>query len=289
MTNEAAPKMDSWEDQISLNPGSDKVPDRIGAAREYANQPVAPRFRNLDFSGALEADHYSLPSTTAREGYYGQQHFNYWLSGLKDSSDLLNLAADFGRVSPECYFDFGGASGRVARHMAIAHTVPNVMVADINREHTNFVTEVFEGRIKAFQSSSVPHLPLEDQSLDLVSAYSVFSHIESFDETWLLELRRILRPGGILAITANIDNFQRVDETWPVFTGISRHPGFDTALLGKPLQQDRLIVRWRQDRSYSSVVFLSKAYVERRWFGFFQEAKIIHSMLPYQTFVVLKK
>jgi SAM-dependent methyltransferase len=279
----------TWEDQISLSPCSDYVPERIGPPSAHVSSIVNPRFKDLKYADALVADHYDLPGAAAREGYYGDRHFDYWLSGLKDSSDLLTLSAEFGDGSPSHYLDLGGASGRVARHMALAHTVPEVTVADINREHVNFVTSVFDGHVRAFQCNSIPHLPLEDRSLDLISAYSVFSHIETFDDAWISELRRLLRPGGLLALTANIDNFHRVDDTWPLYKSLIKHPQFDHSSLGEKIKSDRMVFRWSNQISYSSFVFLSEDYVKRRWAPWFSSFKIIHGMLPFQTMLILRR
>jgi SAM-dependent methyltransferase len=48
-----------------------------------------------------------------------------------------------------------------------------------------------------------PPLPFaEDNSFDLVYAFSVFTHIPAeHQEAWLLEMKRILKPGGFLVCT----------------------------------------------------------------------------------------
>jgi SAM-dependent methyltransferase len=54
-------------------------------------------------------------------------------------------------------------------------------------------------------NTSEPHLPFEDRSFDFIYACSVFTHIADLADLWLLELRRILRPGGRLYITIHDD------------------------------------------------------------------------------------
>jgi len=281
--------MKSWEEQIALFPGSDLVREKVGPAAEHVTDQVAPRFVDLDYKDALAADNYPLPATAAREGYYGDKHFDYWLSGLKDSSDALDLIGKLMPERPQSYLDFGGASGRVARHMALAHKIPKVWIADINREHVNFIADVFPGVITAFQSTSLPHLPIEDNSFDLVTAYSVFSHIETFDDTWLLELRRILRPGGVLLITANVDRFQEITPAWPVYKALANYPGMDHAEFGHPLKEERRVFRWKADASYSSNVFMREAYVARRWGPLFASWEVIRHYAPFQAGVVFQK
>ena len=50
----------------------------------------------------------------------------------------------------------------------------------------------------SFHNRFTPPLPLEAGSLDLVYATSVFTHIDELWSDWLLELHRILAPGGRL-------------------------------------------------------------------------------------------
>ena len=49
--------------------------------------------------------------------------------------------------------------------------------------------------------TSLPHLPFEDNTFDLIAGGSVFTHIADLDDMWLLELRRVLKPGGRLWLT----------------------------------------------------------------------------------------
>jgi SAM-dependent methyltransferase len=49
--------------------------------------------------------------------------------------------------------------------------------------------------------TTAPHVPFEDRTFDLIYCGSVFTHISELAEAWLLELRRILRPGGYVYVT----------------------------------------------------------------------------------------
>ncbi|MCB1378168.1 MAG: class I SAM-dependent methyltransferase [Alphaproteobacteria bacterium] len=278
-----------WERQVSLFPDSDHIRRRIAPAAAHRCVVSNRRFANLDWEPALSRDQYPLPSPKAREGYYGDGHFEYWLSGLRDSTDVIRIHEESGGPRPQRFLDFGGASGRVARHMAFVHGIEQCYLCDINREHINFVVDVFGGRIRAFQSTSMPHLPIEDNYFDVITAYSVFSHIETFDETWLYELRRILKPGGMLFVTAYVDKFEHVNKTWPVYAPLANHPDFDKSRFGKPLSEDRLVVRWRSKQSYSSLVFLTSNYVNSRWKPAFKSFEIIQDLLPFQSALIMRK
>jgi len=54
----------------------------------------------------------------------------------------------------------------------------------------------------------LPPSPLPDGQLDLIYAYSVYSHLdEEAHDRWLDEFRRILRPGGLLMVSTRPRSF----------------------------------------------------------------------------------
>lgn len=280
-----------WEDQISRNSQDVGFCETVGPAGSYTHQERdLPDELTFPFREHMSKDSFPLPSTDGREGYWGGNHLAYWLSGFRDSVRLLETyasAAQERQTNPRC-LDFGGASARVARHLYLQHNLEEVYLTDINRRHINFVAETFNGGIKAFQHTHIPILPIEDNYFDIVCAYSVFTHIETFDDGWLLELRRILKQGGLLYLTANIDNLQVLDESWPAYIGLRNHPHYIDYLKKSKPSYDRLVFRWSKNSPYSSLVFLSEGYVMKRWAPFFSRLSIgNHS--PHQNSVTLIK
>jgi SAM-dependent methyltransferase len=55
--------------------------------------------------------------------------------------------------------------------------------------------------LHVFQSREQPPLPRPDRFFDLVYALSVFTHVSDHWAEWLLELHRVLAPGGLLLAT----------------------------------------------------------------------------------------
>ena len=72
---------------------------------------------------------------------------------------------------------------------------------DIDAESIEWIVEHLSPPFMAFQSDEMPPLALGDESLDLVYACSVFTHIADLWSAWLLELHRVLKPGGLLIAT----------------------------------------------------------------------------------------
>lgn len=280
-----------WEEMVALKVTSEKVPTALDPPRSYRRtdnirKRFEPVMERLD--AFLDGDTWPLPDTADREGYYGPDHFAYWLSGARDYLECRKYLDELD-VEPGAVLDLGAATGRVARHFASQHQGSRVWCADINLDHVRWVNRFLAPQVRAFQNTSVPHLPFEDNSFDVVTAFSLFSHIEAFDHAWVLEVRRILRPGGLMIFTANVDTWQDVDETWPVYKAVSRHPTFQPDWIGKPIDTDRRVFRWNSNGSYSSIVFLNEEYVRREWGVLMDIVTVAPYFTQYQTGVVLRK
>lgn len=274
------------------NSRTDSRFDVLGPASEYRDGD-----QHTDWSGegpgleaALALDTYPLPATADREGYHGPHHFSYWASGYRDSRLLRECCARLG-VELRDYFDFGCASGRVIRHFA-TH-VPGVTVTgcDVNPRHVDWVAAHLPPEIRIFQNHSIPSLPLPDDSQDLISAYSVFTHIEAFETAWLMELRRILRPGGIAWVTVHTERtWQQMTPGWPLYKAMADHPNFKPHLDGREeLPQDRVVFRWRENQFYTSNVFYTRDYLKTHWGRLLEIVEDHHRLPGFQDVVVLRK
>lgn len=98
--------------------------------------------------------------------------------------------------------DFGVGCGRVARHW---HDLegPRVHGCDINPELVAW-TRANLPFVDAHVTGVAPPLPFGDDSLDVVYAFSVFTHLPApLQAAWGAELRRVLRPGGHLIVSTH--------------------------------------------------------------------------------------
>ncbi|MEO1613579.1 MAG: class I SAM-dependent methyltransferase, partial [Pseudomonadota bacterium] len=236
---------DAWEDQISLNSFDDKGFEVEPPASTHAdmalNVPVMDDFMSpADVLSLAERDQSPIPSTSDREGYYGPNHLSYWASGLRDRLYLEKLAADHG-VALRRVLDIGCASGRVIRHFGyggLATEPEAIYGCDINARHIRWIQENLPQALIPFQTTSVPHIPLPADELDLVTAFSVFSHIEAFESSWLMEIRRVLKPGGLLYCTIQSDHtWSAMKEGWPAYNAASRHPNFEKEREDMPMSR----------------------------------------------------
>ncbi|ELS03144.1 methylase involved in ubiquinone/menaquinone biosynthesis [Xenococcus sp. PCC 7305] len=282
-----------WEDFISLNSFSDFSFEVLEPAIAYSKQDPEIHLSNYtseeSLSDFIAKDHYPLPSTKDREGYFGNSHYSYWLSGLRDYLILKSILKDNDVPLSSC-LDLGCASGRVIRHFGVQDTDIDVWGSDINYKHICWVQKYLPSHIKIFQNSSIPYIPLPDNSLDLVTAYSIFTHVESFDLAWMAEIRRILRPGGIAYITALTDfSLRNLNNKIPVYKSLKNHKDFSEDLIEKPMNKDKYIFRYRNFGSYSSVVFLNTEYISNAWSRMFKIIDIKRQFPGFQDAVIMQK
>lgn len=98
--------------------------------------------------------------------------------------------------------DFGCGSGRVLRHWAdvagpeFHGTDYNPVLVDWCARHLPFA--------RCAVNSLFPSLAYDDETFGLIYALSVFTHLPEADQLlWMDELRRVLRPGGLLVVTTH--------------------------------------------------------------------------------------
>ncbi|MBX3363157.1 MAG: class I SAM-dependent methyltransferase [Phycisphaeraceae bacterium] len=193
--------------------------------------------------------------------------------------------------------DFGCASGRVLRHFACQADGLEVWGCDISPSHVAWVRRHLPPSIKMFDNHALPSLPLEDNSFDLVYAFSVFSHLDEHELGWLLELRRILRPGGFAYLTTHTDH------TWSilkpehgVYQGLlTRMEGSDPPIerspemFKSPLPAERVVFWAKGATVYGRNVFHSTDYIRATWGRFFEISAIHREGAYYQDVILLRK
>jgi ubiquinone/menaquinone biosynthesis C-methylase UbiE len=98
--------------------------------------------------------------------------------------------------------DFGCGSGRLLRQFNDEARMAEFHGTDIDEEMIAWVrAQLCPPMAGAGVNAAQPPLDFPDDQFDLVIALSVFTHIAVGWSDWLLELRRVLRPGGLLIAT----------------------------------------------------------------------------------------
>lgn len=291
----------AWENDISCHSldvadfkNEPPIADRIDAfTAQCRNLPKAMRDR-FDIAEMLARDTFPIPSDSDREGYAPGNDPQYWVSGLKDYIRMMDVAIR-NKVEVKTYFDLGCATGRVARHVVAQSDVETVWCSDINARHIRWMLEFMPRKVRPIANHCIPSIPIPDNSVDLISAFSVFTHIDTFETCWLAELRRILRPGGLAYLTVHNE------ATWQVLAKELDNPdnrliqsllNIDPALrekLQQPMPPGRAVYRFTDFGPYRAQVFHSNDYLERVWGRFLDIQEILDCHHVRQSVVVLKK
>jgi SAM-dependent methyltransferase len=133
-------------------------------------------------------------------------------SARQDVEHLMNL----GLAPGSRLLDFGCGPGRLAVGLIAAGWSGSYMGVEVKDRHVQWATNEITSRFPDFQfihvdaanerynpdGSQAPSLPSPDGSVDLIAAFSVFTHMLSDDtKAYLREFRRVLAPDGKAFIT----------------------------------------------------------------------------------------
>jgi ubiquinone/menaquinone biosynthesis C-methylase UbiE len=295
----------SWENDISLN-ALDETPFEVAPSpAEIAlqtfnaaikeNSSCSPEtLGDRDVMELIAKDTLPIPIPQDRENYFPGYDEKYWLFGLSDYLRVMQVAEQFD-LEPKSVLDFGCSSGRVIRHFACQSNIPEIWGTDINRRHIRWLYEHMPMHVKPVFNHCIPTLPIPESSVDVITAFSVFTHIDTFEIHWIAELSRILSRDGFCYLTIhNEDTWQALGdqienkENRLVQSMIEIDPNVADQLRG-PLPGNRLVYRFSPNGPYRAQVFLSNQHIEQVWGRFFKIENILPQHHQRQTVVVLKK
>jgi SAM-dependent methyltransferase len=161
-----------------------------------------------------------MPPDSLWEGY-GPTQTAYIKTGQRDVARMRTILSASGiTLSPGSrLLDFGCAAGRMLR--CFSGQPLEAWGVDIDANHIAWCEQYLSPPFRFATTTTLPHLPFEDRYFDLAYAGSVFTHIAELADAWLLELKRVLRPGG--ALYATIHDQSTVD-FFLTYTGEYPHP-----------------------------------------------------------------
>ena len=239
-----------------------EVLEPVGVIADFTNDitdPVMAKRASRDFL--------PIPHRSNREEYCGDYHAAYWLSGLADY-DKVVAALHRTSVKADRVFDFGGSTGRVFRHFFCQDRTFEVWSSDFKQANFVWNQRHMPSEVGVFFSGFYPALPIPDRHFDLITAFSVFTHIDELESPWLLELRRILRPGGLLYVTIHDEAFwDELSES--ILTAIRNSPNGSAITASSPFPAERTAFHFTQEGYYSCNVFHPRDYIQREWSRFF--------------------
>ena len=126
-------------------------------------------------------------------------------SGRMSLDDLARGLAAVGRSIGEFndILDWGCGCGRILRHLPRPGAAQRLCGFDIDQEAVAWVADNLPW-VETSRTDGLPPTPYADASFDLVFNHSVMTHLDApYQDAWLRELRRILRPGGMATLTVH--------------------------------------------------------------------------------------
>lgn len=121
--------------------------------------------------------------------------------GPETKRTLLELLGpDFSFASRRA-LDFGCGGGRTLRHLLAEADTGELWGVDIDEAAIEFLAEHHAPPLHVRRVDPDPPLPFPDRHFDVAWAVSVFTHLTGNSLAWLLELHRVLAPGGLLVAT----------------------------------------------------------------------------------------
>lgn len=151
----------------------------------------------LDSVPAPEADLIFLTQGT----YDVQEYTDSRIPGVTNFVAYLQRAnVDLGAI--RSILDFGCGTGRLLAGWWALDPARRLFGSDLNPALIGWAKEHLPKEIDFRTNSFQPPLPYADGAFDLVYLISVFTHLSlASQRRWVEELRRILRPGGLLVAT----------------------------------------------------------------------------------------
>lgn len=216
-----------------------------------------------------------------------EEAFDYLALGEQHVATLREAVAGAGGSIDGRILDFGCASGRLTRWFLDESQRAEVWGIDVNAAHIEWNQRHLSPPFHFTVCTTLAHLPFEDGYFGLVYAGSVFTHISEMEDPWLLELRRVTRPGGYLYLTIQDQNcadrlLAGGTEHWSR-TMIDEHRDL-LARLGSDYETIR-IGRSGKD----AMVFHDRDALVRRWSAHLEVVDVVDDAFYVQTAVVLRK
>jgi SAM-dependent methyltransferase len=258
----------------------------VQASNPYFILPNAPQAAHSNPDDPLP-----VPPEELWEGW-GPLAEDYLSSGRADVQSMIDIIARAG-VDPASLLrivDVGCASGRMMRFLPFDRPGSHVWGVDIKAKHISWCQQHLSPPFYFAVTTTMPHLPFEDNSFDLVYCGSVFTHMAELADAWFLELRRVLRVGGCAYLTIHDRNSVKI------LIGKYRQRKDHAPLIETLLELDRRTSVLSSDYAYfaistepRSMVFYDADYLARKWSRYARILSVTPEAMDYQTAVLAQK
>jgi SAM-dependent methyltransferase len=142
---------------------------------------------------------------------YELNYENYYRDGFQTASEIISIVQPYINLKEpgKALLDWGCGPGRVVRHLpALLHGQHAVYGCDYNAAYIDWCKKNLLN-ISFTANELVPPTSFAGDSFDLIYGLSIITHLSAKNHfAWIEELRRILKPGGLLLITCQGNQFK---------------------------------------------------------------------------------
>ncbi|MBS0642693.1 MAG: class I SAM-dependent methyltransferase [Proteobacteria bacterium] len=236
----------------------------------------------------VEGEKLPLPPVAERHGHAGSDA-DYLEWGRYEKDILLGFMREgLPSLDHLSIMDFGCSSGRILRHFyddAADHGWALTGV-DVSARRIEWMRRHWPRDIQVYTGTFLPHLPFESNSFDVIYGMSVFTHMKYLWDTWLLELRRVLKPGGMLIQSIHTEH------AWRFFYDNNQQAWAQDALGPMILQHETM----PSDFVYfgdldKNQVFWKREIALEFWSRYFRDVRVLPppERYSYQNWVIGRK
>jgi SAM-dependent methyltransferase len=190
----------------------------------------------------------------------------------------------------KCILDFGCGCARVVRWMAPVADHAELHGCDVDALAIQWA-DAHLPYAQFIVTNPLPPLPYGDGQFDLIINHSVFTHLDAeYQDAWLAELQRVLRPGGIIVLSVH------GTRVFNQFEMQMKAAGRDPVPSRAALERDGTLYIHDDDWIGSSfpdfyhTTFHAPWYVVYHWSKWFDvRAYLPHADLHYQDMILMER
>ena len=211
-------------------------------AKRVADHKIYHRFHEVSDDAWLKVLCWSYDHRKTVLPDFPEESIQFGMVGSSGVSSLKEIYGFYREIRKTVSFnantrvlDFGCGYGRLTRFFLKDTT--KIFGVDTCEDFIKICRDGFDMTPCQFiHNTPFPPLDIEDSSVDVITAYSVFTHLsEEAVNSWLDEFHRILKPGGVFIFTLRQKNFleifkQDVSASSPYVQGLAKFFGGDEML-----------------------------------------------------------
>lgn len=214
---------------------------------------------------------------------------DYLETGKRDWTTMMKILGDAGFTLQDGMrvLDFGCSTARILRYFKDDAQRVEFWGVDIHAGDIAWCKTHLSPPFKFATTTTLPHLPFEDNRFNFIYAGSLFTHIDDQADSWFLELRRVLAPGGYLYVTVHdnhsIELLSTTHSSHPMAKALAANEQYN-AYLKRPFAMFTI------DRSMGSQVFYDRDWLLQELGRAYEVVSVTdEAYAGFQTGILLRK